>query len=169
MSQEVCVKLDEMSSRIFRSQNVDDAMFENVYSKACSLVTQVAVQRKLESTAQLIRENRILPVRRININIKKLSKEFGKPSRWQRLQQQDCETLIFCALSFNGLVLLSEEQFNWLMDNARAYSEAQSLPSGWIGREQIRNVISKTPRQANTRSFLESQVQYHLPYQSISN
>ena len=54
------------------------------------------------------------------------------------------------------------------MDNAQAYSEAQSLPSGWIGREQIRNVIAKTPRQANTRSFLESRVQYYLLYQVLA-
>jgi len=54
-------------------------------SKACSLVTQVAVQRKLESTAQLMRDNGILPVRGININIKKLSKkdeELGEQGRW---------------------------------------------------------------------------------------
>ena len=166
MSQGICDKLDEMSKRIFQSQNVDDAIFESVYSKACSLVTQVAVQRKLESTAQLVRDNGVLPVRRININIKKLSKsddELGKQGRWQKLQKQDCETLIFCTLSFSGLVLLSEEQFSWLVENARAYLEAQSLPSGWIAREQIRTVVARTPRQANTRSFLESQLHHCFP------
>jgi hypothetical protein len=35
MSQGICQKLDEMSKRIFQSQNVDDAIFESVYSKAC--------------------------------------------------------------------------------------------------------------------------------------
>ena len=87
MSQGICDKLDEMSKRIFQSQSVDDSVFESVYSKACSLVTQVAVQRKLESTAQLVRDNGILPVRRININIKKLSKsddELGEQGRWRR-------------------------------------------------------------------------------------
>ena len=145
-----------MSKRIFQSQNIDDAIFESVYSKACSLVTQVAVQRKLESTAQLVRDNATLLVRRININIKKLSTSDGEQGRWPKLQNQDCETLIFCTLSFSGLVLLPEEQFGWLMDNGRAYLEAQSLPSGWIAREQIRNIMARTPRQANTRSFLES-------------
>lgn len=138
MSQGICQKLDEMSKRIFQSQNVDDTIFESVYSKACSLVTQVAVQRKLESTAQLVRDNGILPVRRININIKKLSKndeELGEQGRWPRLQRQGCEASIFCMLSFSGLVLLSEEQLSWLVDNAGAYLKAQSLPSGWIARE----------------------------------
>lgn len=163
MSQGICDKLDEMSERIFQSQNVDDAIFESVYSKACSLVTQVAVQRKLESTAQLVRDNGILPVRRININIKKLSNsgnELGEQGRWRRLQKQDCETLIFCTLSFSGLVLQSEEQFSWLVENARAYLKAQSLPSSWIAREQIRTVMARTPRQTNTRSFLESQLHH---------
>ena len=73
MSQGICQKLDEMNRRIFQSQNVDDTIFESVYNKTCNLVSQVAVQRKLESTAQLVRDNEILPVRRININIKKLS------------------------------------------------------------------------------------------------
>lgn len=155
-----------MSKRIFRSQNVDDTIFESVYGKACSLVTQVAVQRKLESTAQLVRDNGILPVRRININIKKLSKndeELGEQGRWPRLQRQGCEASIFCMLSFSGLVLLSEEQFSWLVDNAGAYLKAQSLPPGWIAREQIRNVVARTPRQANIRSFLESQFHYCFP------
>jgi len=163
MSRGICQKLEEMSKRIFQSQNVDDAIFESVYSKACSLVTQVAVQRRLESTAQLVRDNGTLPVRRININIKKLSKnddEIGEQGRWPRLQKQDCETLIFCTLSFSGLVLLAEEQFSWLVDNARAYLEAQSLPSGWIAREQIRNIVARTPRQASTRPFLESQFHF---------
>lgn len=171
MSQGICDKLDEMSKRIFQSQNVDDAVFESVYSKACSLVTQVAVQRKLESTAQLVRDNGILPVRRVNINIKKLSKsddEPGEQGRWRRLQKQDCETLIFCTLSFSGLVLLSEEQFSWLVENARAYLEAQSLPSGWIAREQIRTVVARTPRQPNTRSFLESQLHHCFPKQNAA-
>jgi hypothetical protein len=166
MSQGICQKLDEMSRRIFQSQNVDDTIFESVYSKACSLVTQVAVQRKLESTAQLVRDNGILPVRRININIKKLSnnnENLGEHGRWARLQRQGCEALIFCVLSFSGLVLLSEEQFSWLVDHAGACLKAQSLASGWIAREQIRNVVAKTPRQANTRSLLESQFHYCFP------
>jgi hypothetical protein len=166
MSQGICQKLNEINRRIFQSQNVDDTIFESVYSKACSLVTQVAVQRKLESTAQLVRDNEILPVRRININIKKLSnnnENLGEHGRWARLQRQDCEVLIFCLLSFNGLVLLSEEQFSWLVDHAGAYLKAQSLPSGWIAREQIRNVVTKTPRQANTRSLLESQFHCCFP------
>ncbi len=115
MSRGICQKLEEMSKRIFQSQNVDDAIFESVYSKAYSLVTQVAVQRRLKSTAQLMRDNGTLPVRRININIKKLSKnndEISEQGRWPRLQKQDYETLIFCTLSFSGLVLLAEEQFS---------------------------------------------------------
>ena len=167
MSQEICQKLDEMSKRIFQSQNVDDAIFESVYSKACSLVTQVAVQKRLESTAKLVRNNGTLPVRRININIKKLSKsdeDLGEQGRWPRLEKQDCETLIFCTLSFSGLFLLSEEQFSWLVGNARAYLGAQTLPSGWIAREQIRNIVARTPRQASTRSFLESQLHHSITH-----
>ena len=77
--------------------------------------------------------------------------------QWLKLQNQDCKTLIFCTLSFSSLVLLPEEQFGWLMDNGCVYLEVQSLPSGWIAREQIRNIVARTPRQANMWSFLEIQ------------
>lgn len=159
MSQEFCQKLVEMGERLFKFRDVDNAMFENMHTKVSSLLTQVAVQKGLDTTASLVRHERELPVRRMSFNIRKLltsgSHSDQTESRRSKLQMLDCQTLIFCSISFKGLTLLPAEEFSWLLRSVEDYLNNQSLPPGWIARDQIRKVVMNLPRRENTKSFLE--------------
>lgn len=159
MPHEISLKLDEISKRVFELNDIDHVLSKELSVRASNLSAQIAVQRGLDEIVKLVREEKPLPVRRIGFNIKKLSDGTEKSqSRWLELQKLDFTTLIFCTLSFSGLSTLPHEQFNWLLDNAQCYLEARDLPPTWIATDQIRKVITNTPRQENTRAFLEN---YH--------
>lgn len=159
MSQGLSQKLIELGEKTFDLQDIDDNTFEDMHAKASSLLTQISVQKRLNSTASLIRHMKDLPIRRMSFNMKKLlaSKDRNQQTelRWSRLRELDCQALIFCTISITGLTLLPAEEFNWLLQNVGIYLERQSLPPSWITRDQVRKVVANLPRGEITKSFLE--------------
>ncbi len=159
MSQGFSQKLVELGEKTFNLRDVDDATLEDMHAKASSLLTQIAVQKRLNSTASLVRYMKDLPVRRMSFNMRKLlaSKDHSQQTdlRWSKLRELDCQTLIFCTISLTGLASLPAEEFNWLVRNVGTYLEKQSLPLGWIVRDQVRKVVANLPRGEITKSFLE--------------
>ena len=154
-----CQKLIELGEGSFKLRDIDDTTFEDMHAKASSFLTQIAVQKRLNSTASLVRNMKDLPIRRMSFNMRKLlaSKDQSDQtkSRWSRLSDLDCQTLIFCTISVAGLALLPAEEFSWLLQNVGDYLEKQSLPPGWIARDQVRRVVANLPRGEVTKSFLE--------------
>lgn len=118
----------------------------------------------------MVQENKSLPIRRINFNLKKLT-ETGErsDSRWSLLQKLNFTSLIFCTLAFAGLVSLPSDQFDWLLHNVERYLQVRRLPSDWVIREQVRKVIANAPRQANTAAFLKNYHTVELELCEISN
>lgn len=157
MSQKLFQSLDEISESMYNCHDINDATTEGLWARISSLSTQIAMRKGLDDAVKLVQLQNPLPVRRIGFNIKKLSEvDQQQGSRWSQLQELDIEDLIFCTLSFTGLLTLPSEQFHWLVQNVHRYLRAQSLPHGWIARDQIRKVLANIPRGMNTKSFLES-------------
>ena len=119
MSQNFCQKLVELGEEMFKLRDIDNAMFEDMHAKASNLPTQFAVQKRLNLTASLVRHMKDLPVRRMSFNIRKLLASTDHSnraeSRWSKLRELNCQTLIFCTISFKGLVSLPAEEFSWLL------------------------------------------------------
>ncbi|KAL8674149.1 MAG: hypothetical protein Q9168_001443 [Polycauliona sp. 1 TL-2023] len=159
MSQGFSQRAVELGEKTFNLRDVDDTTFEDMHAKASSLLTQIAVQKRLNSTASLIRRMKDLPVRRMSFNMKKLlaSKDHNHQTelRWSKLRELDCQALVFCTISITGLALLPAEEFRWLLQNVGIYLERQSLPPGWIARDQVRKMVANLPRGEITKSFLE--------------
>jgi hypothetical protein len=157
MLHEICQKLDDISERLLEFRNFDNALAKELSVKVSNLLTQITVQKGFDEIARLVREEKTLPVRRISFNIKKLSESSEQSeSRWSKLQKLNFQTLIFCTLSFAGLMSMQPELFGWLVEYAQRYLRAQALPRNWVTRDQIRKVIANTPRRENTKAFLES-------------
>lgn len=130
MAQEPCQNLDEIEERIFELRDIDDTLCKELGAKICNLSTQIVVQRGFVEIVRLVRQGKPLPVRRINFNIKKLSESNERAdSRWSRLQNLDFQTLVFCALSFAGLVSM---RLNNLVGSWRMCSTTYK-PSVFLG------------------------------------
>jgi len=75
MSHETQQKLDDISQSILKLRDVGDNIFDELHAKISKLLALVELQKKLDELARAIREGTVLPVRRINYNIKKLSED----------------------------------------------------------------------------------------------
>ncbi|KAL2361144.1 hypothetical protein RJZ56_005984 [Blastomyces dermatitidis] len=163
MSQQSLRKLDSIIGDTFQLRNDGEDSFPSLKAKVLHLATQIAALERLEPVARLIREGELLPMRKLNYNIKKLSEDDSKcddheDSRWTCLQKLGCQTAVFCMISFSGLAQLPTEEYDWLLKNVQRYMTVQGLPRNWVAREQIRKVMANAPRRPNTISFLNS---YH--------
>lgn len=154
MSIDIFEQLESFHKRLFEMEEIDDCMCTKLQSTLKKLTDEVPLLATLASLSRRVQNGAELPIRRINYNIKKLSEDC-KP-RWDRMMQLSCETLVFFMMAFNGLASLPDEDFSWLMANLQQYVEMRAFPRHWTQREQIRKVVSKTPRKINTRMFLES-------------
>jgi hypothetical protein len=99
-----------------------------------------------------VKQGADLPVRRISYNVRKLSEECNP--RWNELIKLNCESIIFFTIAFNGLASLPDDVFSWLVQNLQNYVQSRAFPPHWILRDQIRKVVSNTPRKENTKPFL---------------
>ncbi|EDN03889.1 predicted protein [Histoplasma mississippiense (nom. inval.)] len=163
MSQQSLRKLDSIIGDTFQLRNDGEDSFPSLKAKVLHLATQIAALERLEPVARLIREGELLPMRKLNYNIKKLSEDDSKcddheDSRWTCLQKLGCQTAVFCMISFSGLAQLPAEEYDWLLKNVQRYMRGQGLPRNWVAREQIRKVMANAPRRPNAISFLNS---YH--------
>ncbi|PVH70483.1 hypothetical protein DL98DRAFT_540816 [Cadophora sp. DSE1049] len=159
MSHETHQKLDDISQSILKLRDVGDNIFDELHAKISKLLALVELQKKLDELARAIREGTVLPVRRINYNIKKLSEDDEACQiRWSPLQKLSCPAIVFSTMAFNGLISLPDKQYECLVENVQKYIEVQELPCDWIARDQIRRVVAGTPRREGTQSFLQG---YH--------
>lgn len=159
MSQEAHQKLDDISKTIHNLRDVEDNVFDELHTKISKLLAQVEVQKGLNEIARIIRDESVLPVRRINYNIKKLSEDSEAGQiRWSALQKLNSPEIIFSTMAFAGLISLPDKHFECLVENVPDYVEVQKLPRAWIARDQIKRVVASTPRRENTQSFLQN---YH--------
>ena len=139
MVEEICKDLQEFQERLFRhSMEHENGEIATVLSK---LSLQVKLQKSLSETTRLIQENCSLPVRRITYNVKALPK---KNDRWEDLNKLSLEVVIFCLVAFPSLDKLPSADFEWLLHHINGYLVVQKLPSDWIRKPQIKQVISKT-------------------------
>jgi len=152
----LCQRLDDIGEQILEFQDIDDA-FGDLHTRISNLSAQLAVRKALDEIVKLVRDRKPLPVRRLGFNIKKLS-ETGRQddSRWFKLQKLNFQTSIICMLSFARLNSLPSTQFDWLVQHAEHYVQAQGLAIDWPIRDQIRNVVLNTLIQEHTKEFLES-------------
>ncbi|KAH8595129.1 hypothetical protein B0O99DRAFT_672318 [Bisporella sp. PMI_857] len=172
MSQEIHQKLDDISKAIHSVRDVMDSVFDELLTKVSKLLVQTEIQKGLNEIARTIREGSVLPVRRINYNIKKLSEDGeAYQIRWSALQKLNCPEIIFSTMAFAGLVSLPDKHFEYLVENVPNYIEAQELPDEWIARDQIRKVVAATPRRESTQLFLQSyhRLEIQLSQESTSN
>lgn len=153
MQHEIFRQLDEIQKCLFELRGSD---LPDLDTRVSDLSLQVTLQRGFDDINSLIRDGKPLPVRRIGFNIKTLLKE---QTRWSKLLQLDFRSLIFCTLSFQALVSLPLDRFNWLVGNVQHYLQVQNLPASWIMTDQIRRMIAKVPNQENTAFFWKC---YHL-------
>lgn len=170
MSQELARKFDELSQHILDLADIDGATCDDLDAKISSLSTQLTIQKRLDETLKLIRENQPLPLRRLSYNLKKLC-ESGTPSdsRWSKLQKLEFRSLIFCMLCFAGLPSLPAQQFSWLLENIERYLGTRSLPPSWIGHDQILKTVANVPKQDHTKAFLESLFHEYLSSHKVVN
>ncbi|KAL2390564.1 hypothetical protein RJ035_001102 [Blastomyces gilchristii] len=143
MSQQSLRNLDSIIGDTFQLRNDGEDSFPSLKAKVLHLATQIAALERLEPVARLIREGRLLQMRKLNYNIKKLSEDDSKRddheySRWTSLQKLGCQTAVFCMISFSGLAQLPAEEYDWLLKNVQRYMTVQELPRNWVAREQIR-------------------------------
>jgi hypothetical protein len=163
MSHETHQKLDDISQSILKLRDVGDNIFDELHAKISKLLALVELQKKLDELARAIREGTVLPVRRINYNIKKLSEDDEACQiRWSPLQKLSCPAIVFSTMAFNGLISLPDKQYECLMENVQKYIEVQELPCDWIARDQIRRVVAGTPRREGTQSFLQGKICFTL-------
>ncbi|EED20492.1 hypothetical protein TSTA_037120 [Talaromyces stipitatus ATCC 10500] len=152
MTQNMLDQLDMLYLTLFQLDDIDDQLCSTLQSKLAALGDQIPILQRLASYSKLVKQGSDLPVRRINYNIKKLS-ESCKP-RWNEILKLNCEAIIFFMIAFNGLSSLPDQEFSWLARNLENYVEKRAFPAHWILREQIRKVVSNTPRKDNTKAFL---------------
>ncbi|EMD66429.1 hypothetical protein COCSADRAFT_169362 [Bipolaris sorokiniana ND90Pr] len=154
----LCQQLDHISTAMLGLCDID---FTALSIKISDLSSQIAIQAVFDETSCLIRKQKPVPVRRLSFNLKTL---LEKPNslRWSQLQTLDFRTLIFCTLSFSALATMPEERFGWLMNHAEQYTQAQAFPPAWIAKDQIRKVITKTPRQKSTNEFWKKYYEFEL-------
>lgn len=155
MAQEMLKQLDTLYLTLFQLDDIDDQLSSTLQSRLAALSDQIPMLQRLASYSKLVKERSDLPVRRINYNIKKLSENCK--TRWNEVLKLNCETFIFVMIAFNGLSSLPDKEFSWLVQNLEKYVGKRAFPTHWILREQIRRVVSKTPRNDNTKAFLASQ------------
>lgn len=148
----ICQQLDEISTLMLGLCDIDSTALSTKISGLCF---QITIQAGFDEIGRLIRKQKPVPVRRMGFNLKKLS-ENSDSLRWSQLQTLDFRTLIFCTLSFPALALMQNEQFDWLVNHAEDYTQAQAFPPAWMATDQIRKAIAKTPRLECTREFWNS-------------
>ncbi|OAT12859.1 hypothetical protein BDBG_17707 [Blastomyces gilchristii SLH14081] len=137
MSQQSLRNLDSIIGDTFQLCNDGEDSFPSLKAKVLHLATQIAALERLEPVARLIREGRLLQMRKLNYNIKKLSEDDSKRddheySCWTSLQKLGCQTAVFCMISFSGLAQLPAEEYDWLLKNVQRYMTVQELPRNWV-------------------------------------
>jgi len=73
MPHEISLKLDKISKRVFKLNNINYVLSKELSIRASNLLAQIMVQRGLDEIVKLVQEEKPLLVRRIGFNIKKLS------------------------------------------------------------------------------------------------
>jgi hypothetical protein len=155
LAQSLLQQLDMLQLTLLQLEFIDNQLGSTVQSRLTALADQVPILRRLASVSSLVKQGADLPVRRISYNVRKLSEECNP--RWNELIKLNCETIIFFAIAFNGLASLPDDVFSWLVQNLQNYVQSRAFPPHWILRDQIRKVVSNTPRKENTKPFLASQ------------
>jgi hypothetical protein len=155
LAQSLLQQLDMLQLTLLQLEFIDNQLGSTVQSRLTALADQVPILRRLASVSSLVKQGADLPVRRISYNVRKLSEECNP--RWNELIKLNCETIIFFTIAFNGLASLPDDVFSWLVQNLQNYVQSRAFPPHWILRDQIRKVVSNTPRKENTKPFLASQ------------
>jgi hypothetical protein len=154
MCSDIMKQVETLGQNLLKLQDIDEQLAISLQKGLSSLADQVPLLITLDSVSQLVKKDTDLPIRRINYNIKKISEECK--SRWIDLLKLDCESLIFCMISFNGLASLPDSDFNWLVQKIQDYVKNRNFPRYWILRDQVRKAVANTPRRDNTKQFIES-------------
>ena len=150
VAKQVTESLNAISEQVW-DDSLDDLAFDLLAQKVSRLSVQIAVHEVLQKTARHLRAPDSPALINAQSRVGKfIDTLYGKldyekfEARWQILQDMDCSSFLFIAVSYTPLDIskMNRIEFDYLVSNVSKFLRLRAITPKWVFRKEIQMAIA---------------------------